>query len=130
MTGLAADIAREFLAIVWEGNAPSDAVLLRSLDRLLSRSHEVQFANCADADDAPADVDGPALFQEVARRFPDFGMYPIADPLAPIDDDKMLGGAVDDVADITKDLREVIWRHEHLGADDASWFFRLGSGLN
>lgn len=52
-------------------------------------------------------------------------MYPIADPLAPIDDEKMLSGAVDDIADITMDLREVIWRDENLGKDDAAWYFRL-----
>ena len=125
MTGTAANIAREFLAVVWNGDAPDDAALLRALDRLLSRSHEVPFADCADADDEPPAVDGPALFQEVARRFPNFGMYPVADPLAPIEDDKMLGDAVDDIADITQDLREVIWRDETFGPDDAAWYFRL-----
>ena len=125
MTDPAADIAREFLAVVWEGDAPDETALLRALDRLLSRSHEVPFAHCADANDEPPAVDGPALYQEVARRFPNFGMYPVADPLAPIDDDKMLAGAVDDIADITQDLREVIWRESRLGPDDAAWYFRL-----
>ena len=125
MSEAAADIAREFLAVVWQGDAPDDATLLRALDRLLSRSHEVPFANCADADDEPPAVDGPALFQEIASRFPNFGMYPVADPLASMDDDKLLAGAVDDIADITRDLREVIWRDETFGPDDAAWYFRL-----
>ena len=125
MSEAAADIAREFLAVVWDGDAPDDATLLRALDRLLSRSYEVPFANCADADDEQPAVDGPALFKEVAHRFPNYGMYPVADPLAQIEDDKMLAGAVDDIADITKDLREVIWRDETFGPDDAAWYFRL-----
>ena len=125
MTGPAADIALEFLAVVWEGDAPDDAALLRALDRLLSRSHEVPFAHFADADDEPPAVDGRALYQEAASRFPNFGMYLVADPLAPIEDYTMLTGAVDDIADITKDLREVIWRERTFGPDDAAWYFRL-----
>ncbi|MES2988066.1 MAG: hypothetical protein V4808_09185 [Pseudomonadota bacterium] len=52
-------------------------------------------------------------------------MYPVADPLAPIDDGKMLADAIDDLADMTRDLREVIWRDEILGPDDAAWAFHL-----
>lgn len=125
MTTTAALTAREFLAVVWEGDPPNDAALLRAVDRLLSRSHEVPFAECADADDEPPTVDGATLYQEVARRFPHLGMYPVADPLASTDDDKMLADAVDDIADITRDLREVIWRDENLSPDDAAWCFRL-----
>ena len=120
MSEAAAEIAREFLAVVWEGDAPDDATLLRALDRLLSRSHEVPFANCADADDEPPAADGPALFQEVASRFPNYGMYLVVDSLAPMDDDKLLADAVDDIADITKDLRAVIWHDETFGLDDAA----------
>ena len=125
MTGTAATIAKEFLAVVWDSDPPDDENLLRALDKLLSRSYEVPFANCAEEDGEPPVTDGPALFQAVAQRFPNFGMYPVADPLASIEDDKMLACAVDDIADITKDLREVIWRDEHLGSDDAAWCFRL-----
>jgi hypothetical protein len=125
MTGVAASIANEFLSVVWDGSPPDNETLLRALDRLLSRSHEVLNAHCADDDTEPPTTDGPALFQAAALRFPKFGMYPVVDPLASIDDDKMLACAVDDIADITRDLREVIWRDEHLGSDDAAWCFRL-----
>jgi hypothetical protein len=125
MTGIAASIAHEFLAVVWDGDPPAHEVLLQALDRLLARSHEVSFADCADAEDEPPTIDGPALYHSVALRFPDLGMYPVADPLASVEDDKMLADAVDDLADITKDLREVGWRDEHLGADAAAWCFRL-----
>ena len=125
MSNAASEIAHEFLAVVWQGEAPDEPTLLRALDRLLSRSHEVPYANCADEDLEPPEVDGAALFQETALRFPDLGMYPVSDPLASMDDDRMLAGAIDDLADITKDLREVAWRDEHLGPDDAAWCFRL-----
>src|SRR4051812_39261736 len=125
MDGVAAQIAREFLAAAWEGEAPDDATLLRALDRLLSRSHDVPWGYCADTDDDPPATDGAALYQEVSRRFPDYGMYPVVDPLAPIEDDKMLGDAIDDLTDITRDLREVLWRDDNLGSGDAAWYFRL-----
>lgn len=121
----AADLARDFLSVVWEGEKPTIEVLSQSLDKLLAQSHEIAFADCAEEDRDPPTIDGSALYQEVAARFPDLGMYPVADPLAPIDDDKMMTDAIDDIADITRDLREVVWREENLGASDAAWCFRL-----
>ncbi len=114
MTGAAASIATEFLSVVWEGCPPDDATLLQAVDRLLYRSLEVPHASCAEEDKEPPSTDGPELFQAAAQRFPSFGMYPVADPLASIDDDKMLACALDDIADITRDLRQVIWRDETL----------------
>lgn len=37
----------------------------------------------------------------------------------------MMSDALDDLRDITLDLREVIWRAERLGLDDAHWYFHL-----
>jgi hypothetical protein len=125
MTLSAAEIAQDFLSVVWDNKTPTIEVLSQSLDRLLARSHEIAFAECSDEDRDPPKIDGPALYQEVAARFPDLGMYPVADPLGPIDDKKMMADAIDDIADITRDLREVIWREVHLGASDANWCFRL-----
>lgn len=125
MTGSAASIANEFLSIVWDGCPPDDKVLLAELDRLLSRSHEVPYADCAEEDVEPPVTDYSALLQAAAQRFPNIGMYPVADPLASIEDEKMLACAIDDIADITRDLREVVWRDEHSGPDDAAWCFRL-----
>ncbi|WP_426261726.1 hypothetical protein [Sphingomonas sp. DC1100-1] len=125
MTPSAAEIAQEFLLAVWDNETPSIKALSQSLDRLLARSHDIPFADCSDEDRDPPKIDIPALYQEVAVRFPDLGMYPVADPLAPLDDDKMMADAIDDIADITRDLREVIWREAHLGVDDANWYFRI-----
>jgi hypothetical protein len=37
----------------------------------------------------------------------------------------MMGDAIDDLADLTLDMREVVWLAEHVGLDDAHWSFRL-----
>jgi hypothetical protein len=37
----------------------------------------------------------------------------------------MTGDAIDDLMDITLDMREVVWLADHVGVDDAHWSFRL-----
>lgn len=125
MTRSAADIARDFLALVWEGPPPDDAALGRALDRLLAESHDVLEAAPAGTGGDPPDLDGTALYREAGDRFPDYGFYPVADPLGAVTDDLVLADAIDDLVDLTRDLREVIWRDAHLGPDDAAWYFRL-----
>lgn len=76
MTQSAADIAREFLSVVWDGEALDVETVSRALDRLLAQSHDVSFLDCAENDRDPPAVDGPALFRDVAQRFPDYGIVP------------------------------------------------------
>lgn len=121
----AAEIAHDFLSVLWGGDVPTIEILAQALDRPLARSHDVGMADCADEDRDPPPVDGTALYRDVARRFPDLGMYRVTDPLASIDEALMIADAIDDLADITRDLREVVWRDTHMGANDAAWSFRL-----
>ncbi|ATW02374.1 hypothetical protein [Sphingorhabdus sp. YGSMI21] len=125
MNQSAAKIAHHFLSAVWDGNPPDESELIAALDQLLYNSHSVPFADCAEIDLDPPDRDYPELFKAVSVRFPALGYYPVVDPLETIDDEQTLADAIDDIADITNDLREVIWRDENLGADDAAWYFRL-----
>ncbi|HET6941361.1 MAG TPA: hypothetical protein VFH89_04275 [Sphingomicrobium sp.] len=37
----------------------------------------------------------------------------------------MVGDAVDDLTDITQDMRAVVWFADNVGRDDAHWAFRL-----
>jgi hypothetical protein len=70
---------------------------------------------------------GRPLCEEIAKRFPDYGYYPVSDPTgAPGDKEAvMTGDAIDDLMDITLDMREVVWLADHVGVDDAHWSFRL-----
>ncbi|WP_108810268.1 hypothetical protein [Sphingorhabdus sp. Alg231-15] len=121
----AAKIADHFLTVVWDGNPPDDSELSAALDQLLYHSHSVPFADCAEIDLDPPESDYPKLYKEASARFPTLGYYPVADPLETTDDKKTLADAIDDIADITNDLQEVVWRDENLGAGDAAWYFRL-----
>ena len=126
MTMSAAEVARDFLAVVWDGAPPDDETLGRALDRLLAASHDVPDKSPGELELDPPPIDGAALYREAARRFPDYGRYPLVDPLAEIEDaTTMLADAIDDLVDITRDLREVIWCDAHLGPDDGAWQFRM-----
>ena len=124
----AGDIAREFLSALWDGERPDDETLSRALDRLLFQSHQISYDGGTNDDLDPPSIDGPALYRAVAVRFPDYGMYPACDPLDSIEDGSMLEDAIDDLADITRDLREVIWADENLGSGDAAFYLRLHFG--
>jgi hypothetical protein len=115
--------ARSFLAVVTEGEPPSDEQLARSLDQLALAYHDCPQGSPADAE--PGGPDFLPKYSEVGARFPDFGYYASADPTTALDEKPTVGDAIDDLVDIVRDLREVSWRHDVLGADDAHWHFRF-----
>lgn len=111
--------------MVWDGQTPNDGELLAALDRLVAAYHDTP-----DDDASESDAEGPreewkCVYDAVAARFPDYGLYALADPLASLGGVAMTGDAVDDLADITLDMREVLWLAEHVSAADAHWSFRL-----
>ena len=102
-----------------------DGALLAALDRLVAAYHETPEAHPSDKDVEAPRQDGTSLAKEVAARFPDYGFYPVADPTKPLEGAAMMGDAIDDLADLTLEMREVVWHAEHAGVDDAHWHFRL-----
>lgn len=121
----AADVARQFLSVVWDGKAPDIPTLALAIDRLLVRSHDIQAGDGTLGDGDAPPIDNTILYRSVAERFDYLGLYPIADPVGSIEDAIMMGDGVDDLADIMRDLREVIWWDENYGPDDAAFQFRL-----
>ena len=117
--------ARQFLAVAWDGPAPTDAVLTAALDRLITAYHITPDGEPSEGDfEAPRDS-GPALYKRVAGRFPDYGLYPCADPTDGPDAELGGGDAIDDLGDITLDMSEVVWLANNVSLDDAHWSFRL-----
>lgn len=110
---------------MWDEEAPSDATLAAALDRLLAAYHDAPDANPSYSElEAPRE-NGTLLYKALAERFPDYGLYPVADPAGELGEAVMVGDAIDDLADITLDIREVIWLADNVGPDDAYWSFRL-----
>jgi hypothetical protein len=127
----AIEAARHFLTVVWDGEAPTDGALLAALDRLLAAYHETPHTSLSDEGVEAPRQDGSSLAKEVAARFPDYGLYPVADPTKPYEGAAMMGDAIDDLADLTSAMREVIWLAENAGIQEAhrdlrSFFFDWG----
>lgn len=120
----AVEAARRFLSVVWDGDVPGDEALLAALDQLVAAYHDTPEAGPVTKLEAPRS-EGPTLYEKVASRFTDYGPYPVSDPTASPEDAAMMGDAIDDLVDLTLDMREVVWLADHAGNEDAHWFFRL-----
>jgi hypothetical protein len=121
------EAARHFLQVVWDGNAPNDAALLAALDRLVAAYRDTPDVGPSESELEAPRLGGPPLYEELAKRFPDYGYYPVSDAAGSPGDEAaaMTGDAIDDLMDLTLDMREVVWLADHVGADDAHWSFRL-----
>jgi hypothetical protein len=119
------DVARRFLSVAWEGPPPVEADLIEVLDHLVAAIHDTPGGRASEWE-APRE-DLAILVERAHARFPDLGLYPCADPLdAPGSGAVVaLNDAIDDIVDITRDMREVIWVADRIGADDANFQFRL-----
>jgi hypothetical protein len=121
----AIEVARNFLAVVWADVPPDDAQLERALDRLLAAFHDVHPAEGVDCDVVPPKEEWSDLYEQIRVRFPNLGHYTVASPLAVGEGSVLTGDPIDDLADLTSDLRQVVWRGDHFGADEAAWYFHL-----
>ncbi len=121
---------QNFLCLVTQGAPLPIAELSRALDRLLMAYHEAA-SGCGVPEESRAENREPPgsnyaeLYASLGARFPDLGYYATADPSLAIDADPVTGDAVDDLADIVRDVREICWRFENLGASDALWHLRF-----
>jgi hypothetical protein len=117
--------ARSFLKLLHDGATPSSRELLRALDELAMAYHQAPEGDPADDDATPPRTDYQERHASLGKRFPDYGYYAVSDPTEPVEKKGLVGDAIDDLADISADLEQVIWRFENLGPDDAHWHFRF-----
>jgi hypothetical protein len=107
-----------------DGEPPDDERLTRGLDELALAYHLCPETEPGERDGEPCRSDYRQLYQALGARFPNLGLYACADPTEVLHE-PLVGDAIDDLADIVLDLQEVLWRFDHLGADDALWHFRF-----
>ncbi|MBX7223493.1 MAG: DUF5063 domain-containing protein [Blastocatellia bacterium] len=72
-------------------------------------------------------------FQELATtRFPDFGFYNVPSVISDqiMEANLQVGDALDDLADLARDLWAVRWAWENTSEADALWHFRFGYDSN
>lgn len=97
------------------------------LDHLAFAAHAIDDSFDAKAPDPP--VQDYKRFRGLAsQRFPSFGYYnlPVTVTENLMETDRMLGDAIDDLADIACDLASIRWCWMHASEEDALWHFHYG----
>ncbi|WP_299615944.1 DUF5063 domain-containing protein [uncultured Tateyamaria sp.] len=121
------DAIRGFLAVVWDDAPPSDEEMIAILDRLLAIYHETSahyFEAFEMGEVEPPNQDFAILEAATAKRFPDYGWYHSIDPLDVYRSATPANGdAVDDLADITRDMRDAIWYADNVDTENALFHF-------
>jgi hypothetical protein len=115
--------AQRFVDFVTNCESPSVQLLSRHLDELALAYHDTPKGDPDESDERPAS-ESRVEHADIGARFPSLGYYGSADPKE-IPGEAIVGDAIDDIMDITNDLKEVLWRFERFGADDAHWYFRF-----
>ena len=119
---------REFLSLLEDDTVTAqqaEALLPQLLDQLaLAQSHVSYVYDDREHPVAPTPA-YEALRARVAARFPDYGYYNIAEHV--VSDigrsGTIVGDAIDDLADIARDLYAVEWYWSNTGEADALWHF-------
>jgi hypothetical protein len=116
-------VAQRFVDLATVGPIPSMEALARCLDELALSYHDALVGEPSESDDEPpSEID--TTHADIAARFPDLGYYGTVFGID-IPGEAIVGDAIDDILDITNDLKEVLWRFDRFGADDANWYFRM-----
>lgn len=120
-------LLQQFVSYVTMPGEKKDEVLLELCDRIVAAYHEARYT----FDDRPL-PDCPRS-EPIGRReaisalFPGYGFYCLTSPkMEEFASDAMIGDAIDDLSDLTRDFEEIIWCFDHTSADDALWHFHTG----
>ncbi len=116
-----------YLGLLDGSELPEDCVALaRTLDRLTDAYFQTEDCDPGDAADAPQ-IDYKELYKSAGSAFPSLGYYPAVDPGGELTrQEASVGDAIDDLADIARDLKEVLWHCENTTPQAAIWEFRFG----
>ena len=117
---------QSFLHLSTAGDTPTYRQLSIALDTLVQAHNESTDGIFSEPDADPPARDYERLCQQLRLRFPNLGYYPLAWPKDDfVTGDLTVADAIDDLADIIGDLREIIWRFENLGTNDALWHLKF-----
>ena len=116
--------SRNFLTTVWEGDPPTFSMLIEVLDRLLVSYHDTPSVKAPYYELEPPDQDWKTVYNQACKRFPELGLYPITDPSELNGGTLMMGDAIDDITDITSDLRKTVWYADNHCVEYANAYFR------
>jgi len=124
-------ILQGFVSYVTEPGVKDDAELLRFCDQIACAIHDVHFeSDNRDHPEAPTDDYGERR-KTISGLFPHYGYYCLSTGRTHgFEKNDPVGDAIDDLADLSRDFEEVLWRFEHTSSDDALWYFQFMYGLH
>lgn len=99
--------------------------LALALDRLVGEYNLTEDLEPTDSEVEPPENSWTELYNRAAMSFPGLGYYPCADPTDEPEADSFVGDAIDDLADIARDLLDVIWYFDQGRIEDGIWQFRF-----
>ncbi|QUL37508.1 DUF5063 domain-containing protein [Erythrobacter sp. JK5] len=101
--------------------------LAKSFDKLTATYFEVDDVEPDSEDSLAPPIDYVVLYKRAANAFPELGCYPAIDVGGTLgEEEALVADAIDDLADIARDLSEVLWHIEKSSEADAIWEFRFG----
>ncbi len=115
--------SRRFLDEVWNGEPPSFSRLVELLDRLLVSYHDTAREKAPYHELDPPEQNWKEVYNAAGKRFPALGLYPATDPSEEDPGTLMMGDAIDDIADITLDLRQTVWYADNHSTEYAEAYF-------
>ena len=115
--------SKKFLEEVWTGDPPSTSRLVELLNELIVSYQDAKTMAGSYFELEPPREDWKAVYDKTCTRFPALGWYPSPDPAQDWETAPMTADAIDDIADITRDLREVVWYAENHSDEYAEQIF-------
>ena len=100
--------------------------LAQAIDSLIAEYFRTSDGPIDEQDVDPPREDYDMLYARAGRAFPSLGYYPHVFPGGELDEKASIADAIDDLADIARDLLEVRWLVEKGQFNDAIWQFRFG----
>jgi hypothetical protein len=119
----------DFLSLIEKGcgsTEENEAKLKLLLDKLALAQYFVTYKfDKKDYADAPRKTDAE-LRKMVTVQFPNYGYYNVAEDVTTKigESNAIVGDAIDDIADIAKELYETKWRWDNNSPEDSLWHFK------
>ncbi|MFC0588040.1 DUF5063 domain-containing protein [Novosphingobium aquiterrae] len=118
-----------YLSLI-DGQAKVDltdySLLAVTLDRLVLEYHITESLEPSDSDIETPEISGAEIYSRAGKSFPELGLYPWADVNDEPGSKPGVADAIDDLADIARDLLEVLWYFDQNRIQDGIWQFRWG----
>jgi hypothetical protein len=100
--------------------------LVRSLDTLVWEYHKSSDVDVDDNQVEAPEIEYQTMYKRVGAAFPELGYYSSVDPIEGLEQRVGLADAIDDLTDIARDLKEVLWHIENTSSSNARWAVRFG----